>query len=94
MDSRSIFRRPSLDAEFQHAIVRCSWVAANETPLSVSHCIRSHRSCSSISTSSTSLRRRKVDQAMKLQTNDVRVQRRGTLEIDPHIYELLAQVSF
>jgi hypothetical protein len=31
---------------------------------------------------------------MKLQTNDVRVQRRGTLEIDPRIYELPAQVSF
>lgn len=31
---------------------------------------------------------------MKLQTHDVRVQRRGSLKIDPHIYELLAQVSF
>jgi len=31
---------------------------------------------------------------MKLQTHDVRVQRRGSLKIDPHIYELLAQMSF
>ena len=93
MDSRSIFRRLSLDAEFQHAIVRCSWAAANavvrfplrELPQSlfVDFQLRRHRSAGSCCADEGSMMNLQCHDAhdWRRQEFDLIVKRKGSFEI-------------